>query len=586
MGTNYFQTIIDKLVFRAHTQTNDPLYYFLDSRGNVSQTLTYGDLLTAVQQLGHWLIERTEVGDRVVIQLPTGAEFVITFFACLYTARIPVPLSLPNRKFQGDYYQKIISDCSARLVLTNRIIRNSFEGIELPDCSTIEQFPSLAEYGEQGLFAPLLNSGSRARHNVAFLQYTSGSTSFPKGVMLSHQNIMANLRMIEYAFGHNKNSIGLAWVPLFHDMGLIGSVLQPLYAGFPCYFMTPLTFVKRPKLWLDLIEKKKITTSGGPNFAYDLCVARVNPELLSKDALISWQVAYNGADHIKPSSLENFIKTFGPNGFKETAFLPCYGLAEATLIVSGVEKYQTPKTLSIPCNCDEFVDTDSVDLSHPYRLVMSSGRVMPGLTLKIIDPNTQQECLPNCIGEVWIAGESVTNGYWQKPDKNSEAFMLREDLRFLKTGDLGFLTPGQELYITGRIKDLIIVEGTNYYPQDIEETAQQSHSALNSSRVAVFSITNSTVQELVVVCEVDRSLIAEINQYFEAIKAAVKKAVYDRYQLKVHKTLLLPSNSIPKTTSGKIQRQRTKLLYLVEQLPILSTSDLEYTQFKGLSPIS
>lgn len=584
MGTNHCQTLIDKLLFRAATQPNEPLYYFLDGRGNVIETLTYGRLLTAVQTLGEWLTERTELGDRVAIQLPTGAEFVITFFACLYTARIPVPLSLPNRKYQGDYYQKIFADCSARLVVTHSSIGNLFESLELPDCTTLELFPSwlLSDHQDTAVDIHRLKTSCRARHDVAFLQYTSGSTSFPKGVKVSHQNIMANQRMIEYAFGHSKQSIGLAWVPLFHDMGLIGSVIQPLYVGFPCYFMTPMTFVKRPKLWLDLIEDKQITTTGGPNFAYDLCVKRVKPESLSKTALNSWDVAYNGAEDIRLSSLEKFIQTFGPNGFQESAFLPCYGLAEATLIVSGVNKSEAPKAISIDCSHNDFLETDA---SH-RRTVVSSGQVMPDLTLKIMETQTHQECLPDHVGEIWVAGESITQGYWHKPQKNSETFVFQDGLHFLKTGDLGFLTVERELYITGRLKDLIIIDGINYYPQDIEETAQQSHPALNHSRAAVFSITNAMIQELVVVCEVDRPFSLAIHLHIHDIKAAVRDAVYDRYQLKVHETVLMPSNSIPKTTSGKIQRQRTKLLYLVEQLPRLSILSSDQSQSKALVPIN
>ena len=397
---------------------------------------------------------------------------------------------------------------------------------------------------------------------------------------------MANQRMIETAFGHNKRSIGLAWVPLFHDMGLIGSVIQPLYVGFPCYFMTPMTFVKRPKLWLDLIEEKQVTTTGGPNFAYDLCVQRINPETLSQTALTSWNVAYNGAEHIKLSSLEKFIQTFSAHGFHDAAFLPCYGLAEATLIVSGVDKAQFPQSLSIPCDRNEIVDPDASQASNSFRTVVSSGQVMPELTLKIIAPHTQQVCPPHHVGEIWVAGDSITQGYWNKPEKNSATFVTQDGMQFLKTGDLGFLTPNQELYITGRLKDLIIVEGRNYYPQDIEETAQQAHLALHHTRAAVFAIAPAKYQELVIVCEVNRSFSLSNEQQIQDIKSDVTQAVYDRYQLKVHEIVLMPSNSIPKTTSGKIQRQRTKLLYLLEQLPKLSISPIENKESKTLITMS
>lgn len=579
MGSSHCQTLIDKLLFRAATQTDQTLYTFLDGRGRASQSLTYGSLLSAVQKMGRWLSESSEVGDRVAIQLPTSADFVITFFACLYTARIPVPLSSPNRKYKGDHYQKVFADCAARLVVTQESIASLYQQTGMPEGTQVKAFPELADQD------PLTCPVRRGRYDIAFLQYTSGSTSFPKGVKVSPANIMANQRMIERTFGHSSSSVGLAWVPLFHDMGLIGSVIQPLYVGFPCHFIAPMTFIKRPRLWLELIDQKQVTTTGGPNFAYDLCVNRIDPNALSPNALSSWQVAYNGAEHIKLSTLEQFTDTFAPYGFKSSTFLPCYGLAEATLIVSGVDIFRAPTALSIPCSGDEVLDADAAEPAEHTRTVVSSGVVMPELSLKVIDPKTLQECLPYRVGEIWIAGESISQGYWRKPDKNAETFVQKGEQRFLRTGDLGFLSSEKELYLTGRLKDLIVIEGTNYYPEDIEETAQQAHLAINNSRIAVFAVTDRAIQKLVVVCEVGRPFSLAFAQHAAEIQAAIKRAVYERYQIAVYDTLLLPTNGIPKTTSGKIQRQRTKLLYLVGQLPLLSQAS-ESMQSPTLSKLS
>ncbi|MBD2279364.1 fatty acyl-AMP ligase [Aphanizomenon flos-aquae] len=565
MSSRHLNSLIDSLLLRAENQPHQPLYYFLDTRGREYAHLTYASLLTAVQQLATWLSEKTASGDRVTIQLPTSPEFVITFFACLYTNRIPVPLSSPNRKHNCEHYQRIFTDCDASLVVTDATVQDLFVKEGLEPSHQIETFPSLETLD------PILTPVDRQSNKIAFLQYTSGSTSFPKGVMVSHENIIANQKMIQRTFGHSSNSIGLAWVPLFHDMGLIGSIFQPLYVGFPCYFMSSVTFLQRPKLWLKTISEKKVTTTGGPNFAYDLCVKRIDPASMEGLSLSSWDVAYNGAEHIKLHTLEQFSNTFAPYGFKKFAFLPCYGLAEATLIVSGTDKSEEPLALTIPCSGDEVLDADASPQKGHTRTVVSNGQIMPELSLRIINPQTLKECASHHIGEIWISGTSITPGYWQQPDKNQETFVYRDGLRFLRTGDLGFLDSQQRLYITGRLKDLIVIDGKNYYPQDIEETVKLSHPALNKVNCAVFSVSGTYAQRLVVVNEVVRQFAVQIYRYADEIKQAVQIAVYNHYQLTVHDTVLLPSNTIPRTTSGKIQRQRTKLLYLLQQLETLET---------------
>lgn len=555
-------SLIDSLLLGAENQPNLPLYYFLDSRGREYAQLSYGSLLEAVQHLGTWLTEKTAKGDRVAIQLPTSPEFIISFFACLYTNRIPVPLSSPNRRHNCEHYQKIFTDCDASLVIADATVRDLFEKENLEAVNKIATFPSLD-------FETLLAPINRQGNEIAFLQYTSGSTSFPKGVMVSHENIIANQKMIQCAFGHSRESVGLAWVPLFHDMGLIGSVLQPLYVGFPCYFMSPVTFLQRPKLWFKTISDKKVTTTGGPNFAYDLCVKRIEPDALTGLSLASWDVAYNGAEHIKLDTLQKFNDSFAVCGFKKSAFLPCYGLAEATLIVSGTDRSTDIVALTIPCNKDDLLDGDASGRTGNTRTVVSNGRIAPELSARIINPQTLTECPSHHIGEIWVAGPSITLGYWQNPKQSQETFVYRDGKRFLRTGDLGFLDSQHRLYITERLKDLIAIEGKNYYPQDIEETVKRSHPALQDVNCAVFAVPSTYAQKLVVVSEVLRQYGQQIERYADEIVEAVKISVYNYYQLSVRDTVLLSVNSIPKTTSGKIQRQRTKLLYLLQELESL-----------------
>ena len=560
---HHCNSLTGQLLLRAEKQPDEPLYYFLDSRGRESAHLTYGSLLEAVQRLGTWLREKTAPGDRVAIQLPTSPEFALSFYACLYTNRIPVPLSSPTRKHNCEHYQRVFADCDARLVVTEASVGDLYAAEDLSPFPPISTFPALET------LAPLTTPVEVQSNNLAFLQYTSGSTSFPKGVMVSHGNIMANQKMIERTFGHSRTSIGLGWVPLFHDMGLIGSVFQPLAVGFPCYLMSPVTFLQRPKLWVQTIAAKKVTTTGGPNFAYELCVKRINPASLEGLSLSSWEVAYNGAEHIKSDTLEQFSATFAPYGFKKAAFLPCYGLAEATLIVSGVDKLAEPMALKIPCQGNEALDADASPQIGNTRTVVSNGQVMPELSLRIVNPQTLKECPSHQIGEVWIAGPSITKGYWQKPQESRKTFVSRDGLRFLRTGDLGFLDSQNQLYLTGRLKDLIVIEGKNYYPQDIEEKVQLSHPALQEANCAAFSVSTTYQQKLVVVNEVNRQFRRQIHACAAEIKEAVKTAVYNHYQLTVHDTVLVPFNSIPKTTSGKTQRQLSKLLYLLEKLESL-----------------
>ena len=565
MPTPQRNDLIAHLLQRAENESDDPLYYFLDSRGREYAQLTYGNLLSAVQHLGQWICAKTSVNDRVAIQLPTSPEFIISFFACIYSNRIPVPLSSPTRKHTCEHYHRIFDDCDARLVITEDKIKALYDKDGDINQRSILNFPDLKA------FEPLLAPIENVDNNIAFLQYTSGSTSFPKGVMVSHKNIMANQKMIQRTFGHQRTSIGLGWIPLFHDMGLIGSIFQPLTVGFPCYLMTPTTFLQRPKIWLKTISDKKVTTTGGPNFAYDVCVKRIVPETIEGLSLSSWEVAYNGAEQVKLNTLEEFSQTFAPFGFKKSAFLPCYGLAEATLIVSGVDKTKEPSAFTIPTQVENVLAPEATSTGNGSRTVVDCGQIMPELTVRIINPKTLEDCPSHHIGEVWIAGPSVTTGYWEKPKKNWETFVYRDNLRFLRTGDLGFVDSHNKLYVTGRLKELMVIEGKNYYPQDIEETVKQSHPALNMVNCAVFTIPSVHTQKLVVVSEVERQFRQHIHQHVQDIKEAVKISVHNYHQLMVHDTILLSSNTIPKTTSGKTQRQLTKLLYLQEELCSLET---------------
>ncbi|HEY9422517.1 MAG TPA: AMP-binding protein, partial [Thermoanaerobaculia bacterium] len=386
---------------------------------------------------------------------------------------------------------------------------------------------------------------------LAFLQYTSGSTADPKGVMVTHANLLHNERMIGAAFGMDEESVVVGWLPLYHDMGLIGNVLQPLHAGARCVLMSPVSFLQRPMRWLEAISRYRATTSGGPNFAYELCLRKADPEALAGLDLASWRVAFNGAEPVRPSTLERFAETFAPCGFRPEAFYPCYGLAEATLFVTGGERGSWPRISGSRVSC---------------------GHAWMGQRLAVADPETGMELPTGVEGEIWIAGPSVARGYWKNAEatvQDFNAFLETGEGPFLRTGDLGVLDGG-ELYVTGRIKDLIILRGRNLYPQDIELTAERSHPDLRPGNGAAFSVEIAGEERLVVVHEVERRR----REGFEEVAEAVRRAVAEEHEAQVHEVVLIRTAGLHKTSSGKVQRGLCRRLYLTDGLPVVSRSAL------------
>ncbi|MBD3560349.1 amino acid adenylation domain-containing protein, partial [Planktothrix sp. FACHB-1355] len=427
--------------------------------------------------------------------------------------------------------------------------------------------------------------------NLAFLQYTSGSTATPKGVMVSHQNILHNQRLIQTAFGHTEESIVVGWLPLFHDMGLIGNVLQPLYLGIPCILMSPMAFLQRPVRWLQAISRYKATTSGGPNFAYDLCVKQISDEQKANLDLSSWSVAFNGAEPIRAETLHNFANAFASCGFRPEAFHPCYGMAETTLIVSGGLKENAPKIQSIESAALQQNRVVTIDLENTScQNIVSCGQPLKDTQVVIVRPDSLTRCQPDEVGEIWVAGGSVTQGYWHRLEETKRTFHAyltdsrqddcsqdsRQDAcstrTFLRTGDLGFLHEG-ELFVTGRLKDLIIIRGRNYYPQDIEQIAQQSHPGLQAGSSAAFAVEIAGEERLAVALEVKRTYLRNLNS--EEIIAAIRGAIAENYELPVCAVLLLKTGSIPKTSSGKIKRQACRLGFLEGSLDVVASSILE-----------
>jgi 8-amino-7-oxononanoate synthase len=393
----------------------------------------------------------------------------------------------------------------------------------------------------------------------------------PKGVMVSHKNLLHNEKLIASAFRHTTETIGVGWLPLFHDMGLIGHVLQPIYVGFPSVIMPPEAFIQKPLRWLQAISRYKATSSGGPNFAYELCASKIKPQERENLDLSCWDVAFNGAEPVRAATLEKFANTFADYGFKREAFYPCYGMAETTLFVSGGIKSQSPVIEAVDKLALLENNAVTINSQHPNaQLLVGCGHAWLSETIVIVNPESLTECRDGEIGEIWVSSDSVAQGYWNRPEQTEETFKAYlADTQvgpFLRTGDLGFLLAG-ELFITGRIKDLIIVQGRNHYPQDIEATVQQSNSALRKDYGAAFSIEIAGQERLVVVQEVERSYLRKLD--YPVVIQQIISSVAEEHQLDVYAVALLKTASIPKTSSGKIQRIACRTAFLAGTLDVI-----------------
>jgi acyl-CoA synthetase (AMP-forming)/AMP-acid ligase II len=428
-------------------------------------------------------------------------------------------------------------------------------------------------------------------NTLAFLQYTSGSTAQPRGVMLNHGHLLHNEQMIQQAFQQTERSIIVGWLPLYHDMGLIGNVLQPLYAGARCILMSPAHFLQSPVRWLQAISRYKATTSGGPNFAYDLCTRKITSEQRAQLDLSSWTVAFNGSEPVHPDTLDRFIAAFGPCGFRPEAFFPCYGLAEATLFVSGSLKSAPPVIHNIDGTALEHNRIVPVSAQKKDAVrVVACGRSWLDQQILIVDPESSKSCEPDAVGEIWLSGPSIAQGYWNRAEDSECTFgaYLADSGKgpYLRTGDLGFISDGQ-LFITGRLKDLIIIRGRNHYPQDIEQTVQQSHTRLRPGCGAAFSIDVCGEERLVVVQEVDRHCQ---HQEVEEIIATINQAVTAEHELTVYAVALIRPGTLPKTSSGKLQRHACRANFLNSNLDLVGewrasiSSQNDFAEFVSPTP--
>ncbi|MEO0706948.1 MAG: fatty acyl-AMP ligase [Cyanobacteria bacterium J06649_5] len=611
--------LVALLEYRAQHQPQRLAYQYLRRGEQVEAQLTYQELRDRAFTIAHRLRELGISGGRALLLFSPGLEFVSAFLGCLQAGVTAVPAYPPRKNQKMLRLQSIVSDAEATAVLTTSDLAEKLgrwfdtssplAAMDWVSVDALEADADRLSFDNSSL-------ADAPNNPLAFLQYTSGSTGNPKGVMVSQDNLMHNLDAIYRCFGHSPSSKGMIWLPPYHDMGLIGGVLQPLYGGFPVSLMSPIDFLQKPLRWLKAISQYGATTSGGPDFAYALC-ARKAQALLAKEGehalsdldLSRWTVAFIGAEPIRTETLRLFVSVFEPYGFCPEAFYPCYGMAETTLIVSGGEVTDLPviKTLDAEALAHHqasviqedvvqenilpkkgiqagVINNIAADVSttkgtaekstaakstaakitvEPTQTVVGCGKRLFDQTIEIVDPHTAMRCSPGSVGEVWVSGKSVTIGYWNNPEETQRTYRAyladTGEGPFLRTGDLGFLLE-EELFITGRLKDMMIIRGQNHYPQDIEHTVEGSHPALRAGGIAAFSVEAKGEEQLVIISEIERTHIRQIN--VQAVASSLRQAIAAAHNLQVHAILLIKPGSMPKTSSGKIQRYRCKQLFL------------------------
>ena len=561
-----FSSLVTVLAQRAKSQPDERAYIFLGDRGAEEAALTFRGLHDAAQALAVRLSKIAQPGDRAILVFPPGLEFLVAFFGCQIARVIAVPMMVPRRLSARDSSAAIMADCEPAVALTSPAFAIRKDLHHRFSRDQIQWLPVDLTHGEPGaVFLPAPDP-----EDIAFLQYTSGSTSDPKGVAVSHANLLANLEMIRVSLGTTKQSTYVNWVPLYHDMGLILNALQALYVGALCVLMAPNAFMQRPLNWLRAIHHYRAEVGCGPNFGFDLCVSRYRADQMQDVDLSSWKVALNGAEPVHAGTIKSFIDTFSGHGFDPRAAFPAYGMAEATLLISGGSRDAGHVTQTVSRSGLQAHEVAAPVDQADAQILVGCGRALINERIAIVEPDGCRRLPSNQVGEIWVSGPNVARFYWRNTEATRTALNAQingddDGANWLRTGDLGFLDASGELFITGRIKDLIIIRGINHYPQDIEHTVQTLHPALRQNYGAAFSVTDDLGEEtLVVVQEIERTERNRINP--AEMIGLVRQGVTDQHELFARHIMLIRPGTLPKTTSGKIQRSLTRKLWLERRL--------------------
>ena len=562
-----FTSLVHMLRHRAAVDSDRTAFIFLTGYDLQESRLTYAQLDQKARAIAVTLAKHNVSRQPVLLLEPPGLRFMAALFGCLYAGRIVVPSYPPGLKEgtkSSSRFLRVVQDAQPAVVIGSGKSLETAQSIVSAELACVD-LDCLTGQAEDDWTEPKLSHS-----DVALIQYTSGSTGAPKGVTLTHGNFLTNLQAIAIATHVSERSVGVSWLPPYHDMGLT-CILLPVYVGFMVAHMLPNQFLFRPLCWLEAVTRYRVTICAAPNFAYEICTNRIAEEQRSQLNLSSWEVALNGAEPIRHETLNRFSKAFAGCGFKSTTMQPCYGLAEATLWVSGkpvqteslvgrFSKSDLERGLVVPLGQAE---TDALPGTLPQRMLVSNGRVADDFDLKIVNPRTGSDSPANEVGEILIAGPSVSPGYWKNEEATRQAFVDEAEVkgakRFLKTGDLGFVHDG-ELYITGRLKDLIIVRGLNYYPQDIEQASEAAHPAVMTNGACAFAVEGDNGEKVVVACEIARTQArkADLNEVMNLIRATVGEEL----ELQVSSVVLLKQGALPRTTSGKLRRSACAQAYL------------------------
>lgn len=576
-------TLVELLRWQALNQPDRRVFTFLRQGETEEGTITCSELDRQARAIAALLQSRGAAGKPALLLHPPGLEYIAAFFGCLYAGVIAVPAYPPRSARTMPRIQAIIADTQSDIILTTdstlAVLHSYFAGVAGMETLQWIATDRIADYLADDWQEPYVTGDT-----LAFLQYTSGSTATPKGVMVTHSNLLHNLTLINKAVEQTTDSYLVSWLPPYHDMGLIGGILYPLHGGFAATLMSPVSFLQRPFRWLQAISRTRATISVAPNFAFDLCTRKVTPEQRATLDLSRWNVAFNGAEPVRSETLERFSEMFASCGFRKETFYPGYGLAEATLMVSGGKKSAPPVIQPVQRFALERnkVVVASQQEWDSWRLV-GCGKTLPGQKIIIVNPDTQMECPPEKVGEIWLSGPCVAQGYWNKPAETEYTFNAyvadTEEGPFLRTGDLGFLKD-DELFVTGRLKDMIIINGRNHYPQDIELTVEHCHPAIRQGCCVAFAIDEAGKEQLIVLaeidprCQPDRDGQAGTRDRIldgQALTRTIFWELWEQHDLQPHKVVLLKAGSILKTSSGKLQRRACREAFLSENLTIWGT---------------
>ena len=560
-------SLVGLLERRAATQPDERAYLFLSDHGAEEASITYGELWGSASALAARFVDVTKPGDRALLVFPAGLEFIVGFFACLIARVIAVPMMVPRRQSSRDASASIVANCKPTIALASPALmvrsdlRDRIAGLEW---LSVDLAPGIA---------PSTVPARPGRDDIAFLQYTSGSTSDPKGVVVSHGNLLANLEMNRVSLSNTSASIGVNWIPHYHDMGLVFGILTPLYLGALGVLMSPNAFMQRPLLWLRAISRYRAELGASPNFGFDLCVSRFRAEQMQDIDLSCWKVVNSGAEPIRHETVLRFNETFAPYGLDPRAAYPSYGMAEATLQVTGSRRGagHVARAISRAALLENAIrpPTDEAD----SQTVVGCGRAILDEQIAIVEAQTRRRLGTDEVGEIWVSGPHVASGYWQNDEATQASLRARiagedDGANWLRSGDLGFLDETGQLFVTGRIKELIIIRGMNHYPQDIERTVQAAHPALRLNCGAAFSVVDERGEEhLVVVQEVERTARNKIDP--QEIAGIIREAVTKDHEIFVRHIELIRPQTLPKTTSGKVQRALTRKLWLEGKLDYL-----------------